>query len=243
MGERENGGVIEFEHNSEIKILIDALKYTSNIIVELTNRLTFQDNKINDLNNVISDLDNKILKIQKLTMENNLKLKSIDLDKINELLTHYENNQNIKEYVVEENKNLDDYSKKIYLDKNNHLNKNKIDKLIGSIVKRKNLLEEQIDHIDHKDYYIIETGNTQKNENDKTLDINTYVNTGSNTRSNIKSNTVTNTNTIDYTKHIEKTNNIEDENENITNAQNNDLNKANNILKQIRKRSNFARKF
>ena len=47
------------QENNEIKILIDALKYTSNIIVDLTNKLTLQEEKI-------SILENKINKIQKV---------------------------------------------------------------------------------------------------------------------------------------------------------------------------------
>ena len=46
------------QESSEIKILIEALKYTSNIIVDLTNKLTFQEEKINIL-------ENKLNKIQK----------------------------------------------------------------------------------------------------------------------------------------------------------------------------------
>lgn len=231
----------ENDYNNEIKILIDALKYTSNIIVDLTNKLTSQEEKINNL-------ENKILKIQKLTMENNIKLKSININKIYEFITNFENNNNviidnndnISEFLVENNNynkkfnnKYDNYkydNNKSNNDKSNNdksmnqslnLDKNKIDKLICSIVKRKNLLEEKIENknvLESKIDYVIETGKNETNERDENSK---YVETKSNKE-------------LTY---------YEQEQEKITNAQNNDLNKANNILKQIRKRSNFARKF
>ena len=248
---------MEDQENNEIKILIDALKYTSNIIVDMTNKLTTQEEKINIL-------ENKLNKIQKISMENNLKLKTIDFDKLNEILkssnkqfiinkkknNHDNNSDEIAEYIIEKNT-----SNKICKTNNTNTNvnicneneihtqqnmldeepkdkdKNKIDKLIGSIVKRKNILNQMINDNKEKsiltEYNCIE--NTKKNIENSGLDL--TIKTGTNKSENIDTKTYySNTicNEIEYDK--------------IADAQNNDLNKANNILKQIRRRGNFARK-
>ena len=247
---------MEDQENNEIKILIDALKYTSNIIVDLTNKLTVQEEKINIL-------ENKLNKIQKISLDNNFKLKTIDFDKLNEILKSYEhcrdhknNNGNfdisdeISEYVIE--KNINNKTNKINnndFHTNNPINlsnknniqsnilveepkdKNKIDKLIGSIVKRKNLLNQMIN--DNKEKNVL-TG--YDNIQDKKQSINYHspdltIKTGTN-KSEI----------IDIKSYPENTAGNEIDYDNIINAQNNDLNKANNILKQIRRRGNFVRK-
>jgi len=251
--------------DSEIKILIDALKYTSNIIVDLTNKLTIQEEKI-------SILENKLNKIQKMSMENNLKLKTIYYDILNTLLKSQDkyinssnkkqsnirggildnsnDSDNVSEYVIEKDvcnknnkSNQNDLDNKknlqntetLYKDKE----KNKIDKLIGSIVKRKNLLaqitnnnnenninENNINEKKIKDCYTgldltIKTG-TVKSEI-----INTYSNNNVKGINNVNNNTNIGSNEIEQNK--------------IISAQNNDLNKANNILKQIRRRANIRK--
>ena len=134
------------QENNEIKILIDALKYTSNIIVDLTDKLTSQEQKI-----II--LENKLNKIQKLYMENNLKFKTIDIDNLNKLLSSF----NIKNLLNNSNeiqnidKNTNKQNQLAQLNKIEHSgkldsilgDKNKIDKLIGSIFKKKNDLNQK----------------------------------------------------------------------------------------------------
>lgn len=244
------------QENNEIKILIDALKYTSNIIVDLTNKLTIQEEKI-------SQLETKLIKTQKLSMENNLKLKTIDINKLNKILSSSKkyninndnyNNDNynidndngvddndsdkISKYVIEKKKNSQEYASQYNVQ--NKLSsiagdKTKIDKLIGSIVKRKNDLNQLIN--DNKEKDIVGeyeyTKNNKKNNENSGLDFT------------IK--TATNKSNFDESKTNYERNgmgsgiNHEKEEENITNAQNNDLNKANNILKQIRRRANIKR--
>jgi hypothetical protein len=231
---------MEDQENNEIKILIDALKYTSNIIVDLTNKLTNQEEKI-------GILENKLNKIQKLSMENNFKLKTIDFDKLNDLiklnnsclLNKKKYNQNssdeISEYIIEK-KNINEQINKI----NNvsgelveeFKDKSKIDKLIGSIVKRKNLLNQMIN--DNKDKSILtEYDNNNKKNTKINNDIDFTIKTGTNKSEIIPD---TNFNNDENTK----SNNFEQDK--IISAQNNDLNKANNILKQIRRRGNYVRK-
>jgi len=245
---------METQENNEIKILIDALKYTSNIIVDLTNKLTTQDEKI-------SILENKLIRIQKLSMENNLKLKTIDFDKLNHLIEltnsneinkkiHPNSSDEISEYIIEKKNNYDknNESNKIntQLNKNNiktevlveefkdkNKDKDKIDKLIGSIVKRKNLLNQMVN--DNNDKSILTQYDNNENKNNIS-GIDLTIRTGTTKSEIIKSEIV------DIKNNNENLKSNEFEQDKIINAQNNDLNKANNILKQIRKRSTFARK-
>jgi hypothetical protein len=244
------------QENNEIKILIDALKYTSNIIVDLTNKLTLQEEKI-------SQLETKLIKTQKLSMENNLKLKSIDIDKLNKILSSSKkynlnndnyNNDNDNEsdkmskYIIEKKKNSHEYISQY--NTQNKLSgiagdKTKIDKLIGSIVKRKNDLNQLIN--DNKENDIV--GEYEYTKNNKQNKQNKQNNENSGLDFTIK--TATNKSNFDESKtNYERSGmgsgigsgiNNEKEEENITMAQNNDLNKANNILKQIRRRANIKR--
>jgi hypothetical protein len=239
------------QESNEIKILIDALKYTSNIIVDLTNKLTIQEEKINIL-------ENKLNKIQKMSMENNLKLKTIDYDKLNMILKSHDkyiNNKkhnindelensndsgNVSEYIIEKkninNTNNNKTNKNIQNnlgDKNNLQNiepkdkdkdKDKIDKLIGSIVKRKNLLNEMINNNNNNN------NNNENNTKDCEKGLDFTIKTGT-----VKSEIVdTKSNNLNICSN-------EIEQDRIINAQNNDLNKANNILKQIRRRANIRK--
>jgi hypothetical protein len=243
------------QENNEIKILIDALKYTSNIIIDLTNKITTQEKKISISENKILALENKLNKIQKLTMENNSLLKSIDFDKL--LLSNNKSNNNmihdesdeISEYIIEKNNSqtnqinqLNQSNKQNQSNKPNQSNKldnvlgdkNKIDKLIGTIVKRKNDLDQMINENKEKNI-IIEYENTKNNKiNGEQLGLDFTIKTA------------TNKSGIDGSKSINERTNIglnnENERDKISIAQNNDLSKANNILKQIRRRANYSRK-
>lgn len=233
------------QENNEIKILIDALKYTSNIIVDLTNKLTLQEEKI-------SILENKINKIQKISMENNLKLKTIDIEKLNKIIlsnkkNNFKNNNDssdeITQYIVEKNEKTNKNECTTQSNQQNKLNgisgdKNKIDKLIGSIVKRKNDLNQLINE-NKEQNIIVECEYTKTNKSNKTNKTNGEQNTGLDYT--IK--TATNKSNFDETKTTYEHSgiNYDKEEENITKAQNNDLDKANNILKQSRRRANIRR--
>ena len=243
------------QESNEIKILIDALKYTSNIIVDLTNKLTIQEEKT-------SILENKLNKIQKMSMENNLKLKTIDYDKLNLLLKsqdkyinvnnnkkynnivsrldNSDDSDNVSEYVIEKdvnNKNnkynQNDFNNKINLQNteltNKEKEKNKIDKLIGSIVKRKNLLNQMINNNNENNENIIKDYDTGLDLTIKTGTIKSEI---VNTKNNSNMNNA-NSNMNNESNEIEQ--------DRIISAQNNDLNKANNILKQIRRRANIRK--
>lgn len=225
---------MEEQEGSEIKIIIDVLKYTSNIVVDLTDKLTCQEEKI-------SILENKLNKIQKMTMENNLKLKTIDYDKLNKLLRtldKYNNNHNklhnsddsdnVSKYIIEKNISKNNmYNQNDLNDKNDLHNtepkdKDKIDKLIGSIVKQKNILNQMI--------------NNDKINNDK---IN---NKGCESGIDLTIKTTTVKSEIVNTNNHNVNGGSNDfEEDRIISAKNNDLNKANNILKQIRRRANIKK--
>jgi hypothetical protein len=227
---------MEDQENNEIKILIDALKYTSNIIVDLTNKLNIQEEKINIF-------ENKLNKIQKLSIENNLKLKKININDMT-LNNGYKNNKNIKNnintkslennisdeisgYIIEENTNskmniLNNIKNNITIEESG--NKNKIDKLIGSIITRKKLLSKMINDNNEKSILTeYEIDNNKKLNNTELTNKSENINT-------------------QKTNNYENIKNDEFEQDKIIDAQNNDLNKANNILKQIRRRGNFVRK-
>lgn len=229
------------QENNEIKILIDALKYTSNIIVDLTNKLTLQEEKI-------SILENKINKIQKVSMEHNLKLKTIDFEMLNKILlskkkkNFNDNTDEISNYIVGKNEKNEKNNKQEHISQSNQQNKlsgiigdkNKIDKLIGSIVKRKNNLNQLINENKEKDI-IGEFEFTKSNKTNKTNNENSGLD--------FTIKTATNKSNFDESKTTYEHSgiNYDKEEENITKAQNNDLDKANNILKQIRRRANIKR--
>jgi hypothetical protein len=227
---------MEDQENNEIKILIDALKYTSNIIVDLTNKLNIQEEKINIF-------ENKLNKIQKLSIENNLKLKKININDMT-LNNGYKNNKNIKNnintkslennisdeisgYIIKENTHskmniLNNIKNNITIEE--YGNKNKIDKLIGSIITRKKLLSKMINDNNEKSILTeYEIDNNKKLNNTELTNKSENINT-------------------QKTNNYENIKNDEFEQDKIIDAQNNDLNKANNILKQIRRRGNFVRK-
>jgi len=223
------------QENNEIKILIDALKYTSNIIVDLTNKLTLQEEKI-------TILENKINKIQKTSMENNLKLKTIDIEKLNKIINNnIDDSDEITQYVIEKNEKNNKQEGTAQYNQQNKLNsiasnKNKIDKLIGSIVKRKNDLNQLINENKERNILV----ECEYTKNDKT---NKQTNGNENTGLDFTIKTATNKSNFDGSKTTYEHSgiNYNNEEENITKAQNNDLDKANNILKQIRRRANIRR--
>ena len=57
--------------NDDFKILIDALKYTSNIIVDITNKLTEQENKINKIENAINKLHHNWIELNSKLIHTN----------------------------------------------------------------------------------------------------------------------------------------------------------------------------
>lgn len=236
------------DENNEIKILIDALKYTSNIIVDLTNKLEIQEEKIKNQENKIDIIENKLNKFQKLSMENSLKLKTINIDKINNLCEIYNNKHNnlnnseeMSEYVIDKTTSKQNTKSNIKSNIKSNDNyqqdtnvKNKIDKLIGSIVKRKDILDKML--VENNVGDINNQNNSNQEEKSKYVELDYTIKTATN-KSNIDKNSKTNL-TNGTQSRIDDIN----EQEKITNAQNNDLNKANNILKQIRRRSNFIKK-
>ncbi len=80
------------------KVLIDALKYTSDIVVSLTEKISIQEQKISQLEKIIIDLKNDT---KSEFQQNERKINSI-FDKINDL--EKSPNQN---FVINENKNKD----------------------------------------------------------------------------------------------------------------------------------------
>ncbi len=80
------------------KVLIDALKYTSDIVVSLTEKISIQEQKISQLEKIIIDLKNDT---KSEFQKNERKINSI-FDKINDL--EKSPNQN---FVINENKNKD----------------------------------------------------------------------------------------------------------------------------------------
>ena len=238
---------MEEPENNEIKILIDALKYTSNIIIDLTNKLTNQEEKINAL-------ENKLNKIQKITMENNYKLKTINLNKFDKHDKHdkhdkpdnilldtkknlLNNTEEIHEYIIDKNKHKQNQSL-IQTNKLDHVveDKKKIDKLIGSIIKQKNDLNKLIDE-NNKNSKFDFTNKSCIEENNINSKLDFTIKTATNKSGIDESKSI-------YEKSIIETNskhNNENEQEKIINAQNNDLNNANNILRNIRRKANMRK--
>jgi len=194
--------------NNDLKILIDALKYTSNIVVSLTDKLAEQDKKINKLENTIS-------KIKSIIVELNLKInEKTQKSKIN----NNSDNEKISSFIINKlsNNNINN-NNNILNDKNNILkDKNKIDKLINNIIKKKHIIEE--------------------NNKEKSLltDYN-ITNNNQNTKSNTKTN-------IDFTVKTAITNNNDDKDNNNNDDKDNN-NKNLSKLQNIRRKTNFIRKF
>jgi hypothetical protein len=173
--------------NNDIKILLDAFKYTSNIIVEITNKLNDFENKIKKIENNISkiancvmELKSKINYIEKLNNNSKLKIDSKNIP--NKVILH--NN-------IELDKNKDNCEKvNDKITENIIKDKNKINNLIESILKKKktldNIMENNKDKSLLTDYIIDETNTivdekTSKEINEKTInETNTIINTNSN---------------------------------------------------------------
>ena len=140
--------------DNEYKILIDALKYTSEIIISLTEKLSNQENKIillekiiNDHNNILIKNDKQLIEIQKY-IEDNYKITNDTNKKLNNyLLGNIEilNEKKIPKSIIKTNENL--------LNEKAIVNKEKIDNIINSILKRKNDLDisfkELNDHVNN----------------------------------------------------------------------------------------------
>lgn len=233
--------------NNDLKILIDALKYTSNIIVDLTNKLNEQENKINKIENLITilkkeyiELNSKISLIQN-NNTNNLNSTLLVEKPIIKNERNIENDtecEQIATYLLSKNNDSDDYNKI-----NNKLkdsifkDKNKINKLINSIVKKKNSLNDIIENNKEKslltEYNLNEINYEQKynfyEEKEKNIEksnINTDANTNTNVNTNLNIDTNANTET--------------NANKNANTNENTNINEN---LKNIRKKSNFARRF
>ena len=174
--------------NCDFKIVIDALKYTSNIIVDITNKMTEQDEKI-------LKLENNIIKIKKLCSEknqNNIKIeKSLNFD-----------SDSISSYIIEKEKKIEISNNE---SKNNILkDKSKINKLINSIVKKKNLLNDLIDNNEKSlltDYNTNNTNNTNHNK---------LINDNSNLEFTFKTSKTVDDNDNQDTKSVDQKNNVDD---------------------------------
>lgn len=238
----------------DLKILIDALKYTSNIIVNITNKLTEQDEKIERLESNI----NKIYKILGDGLNSNSNLNQSTKTVLNTKDEHnkqdknnkHETKSNIQNYIqnysgelenqmerVKQN-NLDSFvveKTKYKTDIKNNQEKtlsginlkdrNQIDKLINSIIKRKKLLSDIIE--DNKEKSLLTDYNTVNEIIEGEDDDNNIDNNNTNVDFSIKTAKTINTNEPE-----EKAEKDDD-----TKTGNND------ILKTVRKRSNFAKRF
>jgi HD-GYP domain-containing protein (c-di-GMP phosphodiesterase class II) len=242
--------MINKSENNDLKILIDALKYTSNIIVDLTNKLNEQENKINKIENSINTLKKEYIELNsKISFNQNNNSNNFNSTLFTEKLIKNERNiendtecDQIATYLLSKNNDSDDYNKI-----NNKLkdsifkDKNKINKLINSIVKKKNSLNDIIENNKEKslltEYNLNEIDYEQKynfyEEKDKNIQ---GSNANVNTITNANTNANTNTNTIINTNTNANTNTN-------TNANLNINENTNENLKNIRRKSNFARRF
>jgi hypothetical protein len=206
--------------SDDLKILTNALKNTSNIIVDITNKLAELENKLDKLENVIKKnqhLNSKYESEQELYYNQNNKINSnIQLK-----------NQNINNLSYLNNKNKitnipnDDVISEFQIEHNTIDNKNKIDKLINSIIKKKKILND--------------------NEEKKTIEHNL---TNIETICNINDkNTLTQSNNDEPKLKLLKKHLSDDKKTNNNIKINND--KKTNLLelKQMRKKTNFARRF
>ena len=130
---------MNFDMNSkeENKDLIDALKYSSDILIKLTEKISDHENEIFELNKNLNSINDIIITIKN------------QMDLIKNIIKMYKDkNKNIKYPEVNEQHNQSflksEISNNIINDKLNNKNiddKNKIDKIINSIIKRKNDLD------------------------------------------------------------------------------------------------------
>ena len=211
--------------SDEFKVLIDALKYTSNIIVNITNKLAEQDEKINKLENTINKIHKNFIKSQESI---------IDITKFNNNITDEYSENELESFILEK-KNIN--TKNINTKNINTKNidsifqeKNKIDKLITSIIKRKKILSNIMENNKEKSLL---TEHDIINSNSNLLDeINNQVNNKVNNKVIIEPNIEFSINTAKTSCQIDtKTVSNKDE-----------INKID-MLKHIRKKTNFAKRF
>lgn len=237
----------------DLKILIDALKYTSNIIVGVTNKLTEQDEKIERLENNL----NKLYKlINNKSINNNLTNNKSTGGKNTSYPDDFDNEiekvkySDLNSFVIEKTKDKTQIKNLKNTNQNNDnlqndsipKDRNKIDKLINSIVKRKKILSDMIG--DNKEKSLLTDYNTfnnigDSNENDEQND-NLYDNLNDNYNQNNKQIDKN----IDFSIRTVKTNDGETIKDGETTKDEKEDTKTSNveILKTIRKRSNFAKR-
>lgn len=219
--------------NNDLKILIDALKYTSNLIVDITDKLTEQDKKIDKLEKTIISIQNTLRTLN--TIQNS------NTSKINAKLNHKHNEEELKSFIIEKkntqsknvnndiNTNNTNYTNntkigqsEIYLGENNFENKNRIDKLISSIVKKKKMLNDEI--------------NDEKNLLGEKSLLTDYNLTQQDNKTNLSSG-------IDFTIKTANQNNSKTLNDmEKETKQTQEAKEIVNTLKNIRKKTNFARR-
>jgi hypothetical protein len=195
--------------NNDYKILIDAIKYTSEIVLEITNKLTVFEEKFNNLDDRLKKMEKKIIMYRDANRDdvNSVQVSKLLKKNADNSLSNYllkKDNYNIESDDISFNiKTQNDdtkTNKSINKNINNNDDKKKIDKLIGSIIKRKNELSEVL-HNNKED--------VDKSTKDKK-----------------------------YSNHEEKSTGEE-------RVVEEEVEEANNItnLKQIRRKTNFAKRF
>ena len=218
-------------------MLIDALKYTSNVIVDITEKMSEQDARINKLENYVRGLEktNREL-VSKLNAKNSQQFNELISKKFANTNTNVED-EDLSTYIIEKKKVADSNIKnnenkqvpnEIYLGDGDFEGKNKIDKLIKSIINKKKNLDECKNN---KEKSLL----TDYNQSQPNSQIDFTVKTANETtNTNISKNTNADTN-INTNMNIEENTNAN------TNMQN--MKDAVNTLKQIRKKTNFAKRF
>lgn len=221
---------MDINDGEDLKILIDALKYTSNIIVNITNKLTEQDEKIKKIEDNLNKL---YIMLNNTSLKKNLELDNqIEKIKQNDLTTFIIEKTKDKTEIINSLNNIaktNKYESKIPKDRN------KIDKLINSIVKRKKILSDIIENNNEKS--LLTDYNTVIGINDNESDEEIINRIGDFNSQN------TNTN-INFTIKTSKSDgsNIQS---GLKKEDEEEINKTGdtNVLKTIRKRSNFAKRF
>lgn len=99
---------INENNDTEYKILIDALKYTSDIIITLTDKISIQEDKIYNLEQIMDDQIKLHNKNDKIILELNNKLKNIN--KIEKKLYNYVENKSKFESNDEESSQIEESS-------------------------------------------------------------------------------------------------------------------------------------
>jgi len=105
---------INENNDTEYKILIDALNYTSDIIITLTDKISIQEDKIYNLEQIMDDQIKLHNKNDKIILELNNKLKNIN--KIEKKLYNYVENKSKFESDDEESSQVEESSNKITKD-------------------------------------------------------------------------------------------------------------------------------